>query len=351
MGREISSRVGGRGRCSCRSLRIAISRVRGVRRWRRGRWALRVAILVRRGLRTVWLVGLGTPRHVRRLPELTLRRVWGKGAGVGILSRRICIWIYWSTRAAESRLLIYGRAVLLSVWALRSQAAGIGSGIICRLGLLLRGPTLRRLDIVLRIILLTIGRLLHVAEGSAPGRLIGLLLVGISCSSLWLLHRSPSFSAAAAAAASSPYSSSSSWGILTVARLGLTRILIVGRVSRGQYRRGSSAIVSSIQRGLLVFVVRVVISLLLRRWLRLWRRRRRLLLLLLLLVLSCLIVRHGIVLSGIVPYDCRPASTSALLLVPHESPFSMLLSFANLYINRTPVCSKSAPGAVRLSQT
>lgn len=348
MGREISSRVGGRGRCSCRSLRIAISRVRGVRRWRRGRWALRVAILVRRGLRTVWLVGLGTPRHVRRLPELTLRRVWGKGAGVGILSRRICIWIYWSTRAAESRLLIYGRAVLLSVWALRSQAAGIGSGIICRLGLLLRGPTLRRLDIVLRIILLTIGRLLHVAEGSAPGRLIGLLLVGISCSSLWLLHRSPSFSAAAAAA-SSPYSSSSSWGILTVARLGLTRILIVGRVSRGQYRRGSSAIVRSIQRGLLVFVVRVVISLLLRRWLRLWRRRRRLLLLLL-LVLSCLIVRHGIVLSGIVPYDCRPASTSALLLVPHESPFSMLLSFANLYINRTPVCSKSA-GAVRLSQT
>lgn len=348
MGREISSRVGGRGRCSCRSLRIAISRVRGVRRWRRGRWALRVAILVRRGLRTVWLVGLGTPRHVRRLPELTLRRVWGKGAGVGILSRRICIWIYWSTRAAESRLLIYGRAVLLSVWALRSQAAGIGSGIICRLGLLLRGPTLRRLDIVLRIILLTIGRLLHVAEGSAPGRLIGLLLVGISCSSLWLLHRSPSFSAAAAA---SPYSSSSSWGILTVARLGLTRILIVGRVSRGQYRRGSSAIVRSIQRGLLVFVVRVVISLLLRRWLRLWRRRRRLLLLLLLLVLSCLIVRHGIVLSGIVPYDCRPASTSALLLVPHESPFSMLLSFANLYINRTPVCSKSAPGAVRLSQT
>lgn len=349
MGREISSRVGGRGRCSCRSLRIAISRVRGVRRRRRGRWALRVAILVRRGLRTVWLVGLGTPRHVRRLPELTLRRVWGKGAGVGILSRRICIWIYWSTRAAESRLLIYGRAVLLSVWALRSQAAGIGSGIICRLGLLLRGPTLRRLDIVLRIILLTIGRLLHVAEGSAPGRLIGLLLVGISCSSLWLLHRSPSFSAAAAAA-SSPYSSSSSWGILTVARLGLTRILIVGRVSRGQYRRGSSAIVRSIQRGLLVFVVRVVISLLLRRWLRLWRRRRRLLLLLL-LVLSCLIVRHGIVLSGIVPYDCRPASTSALLLVPHESPFSMLLSFANLYINRTPVCSKSAPGAVRLSQT
>lgn len=349
MGREISSRVGGRGRCSCRSLRIAISRVRGVRRWRRGRWALRVAILVRRGLRTVWLVGLGTPRHVRRLPELTLRRVWGKGAGVGILSRRICIWIYWSTRAAESRLLIYGRAVLLSVWALRSQAAGIGSGIICRLGLLLRGPTLRRLDIVLRIILLTIGRLLHVAEGSAPGRLIGLLLVGISCSSLWLLHRSPSFSAAAAAA-SSPYSSSSSWGILTVARLGLTRILIVGRVSRGQYRRGSSAIVRSIQRGLLVFVVRVVISLLLRRWLRLWRRRRRLLLLLL-LVLSCLIVRHGIVLSGIVPYDCRPASTSALLLVPHESPFSMLLSSANLYINRTPVCSKSAPGAVRLSQT
>lgn len=309
---------------------------------------MRVAILVRRGLRTVWLVGLGTPRHVRRLPELTLRRVWGKGAGVGILSRRICIWIYWSTRAAESRLLIYGRAVLLSVWALRSQAAGIGSGIICRLGLLLRGPTLRRLDIVLRIILLTIGRLLHVAEGSAPGRLIGLLLVGISCSSLWLLHRSPSFSAAAAAA-SSPYSSSS-WGILTVARLGLTRILIVGRVSRGQYRRGSSAIVRSIQRGLLVFVVRVVISLLLRRWLRLWRRRRRLLLLLL-LVLSCLIVRHGIVLSGIVPYDCRPASTSALLLVPHESPFSMLLSFANLYINRTPVCSKSAPGAVRLSQT
>lgn len=308
---------------------------------------MRVAILVRRGLRTVWLVGLGTPRHVRRLPELTLRRVWGKGAGVGILSRRICIWIYWSTRAAESRLLIYGRAVLLSVWALRSQAAGIGSGIICRLGLLLRGPTLRRLDIVLRIILLTIGRLLHVAEGSAPGRLIGLLLVGISCSSLWLLHRSPSFSAAAA---SSPYSSSSSWGILTVARLGLTRILIVGRVSRGQYRRGSSAIVRSIQRGLLVFVVRVVISLLLRRWLRLWRRRRRLLLLLL-LVLSCLIVRHGIVLSGIVPYDCRPASTSALLLVPHESPFSMLLSFANLYINRTPVCSKSAPGAVRLSQT
>lgn len=350
MGREISSRVGGRGRCSCRSLRIAISRVRGVRRWRRGRWALRVAILVRRGLRTVWLVGLGTPRHVRRLPELTLRRVWGKGAGVGILSRRICIWIYWSTRAAESRLLIYGRAVLLSVWALRSQAAGIGSGIICRLGLLLRGPTLRRLDIVLRIVLLTIGRLLHVAEGSAPGRLIGLLLVGISCSSLWLLHRSPSFSAAAAAAASSPYSSSSSWGILTVARLGLTRILIVGRVSRGQYRRGSSAIVRSIQRGLLVFVVRVVISLLLRRWLRLWRRRRRLLLLLV-LVLSCLIVRHGIVLSGIVPYDCRPASTSALLLVPHESPFSMLLSFANLYINRTPVCSKSAPGAVRLSQT
>lgn len=349
MGREISSRVGGRGRCSCRSLRIAISRVRGVRRRRRGRWALRVAILVRRGLRTVWLVGLGTPRHVRRLPELTLRRVWGKGAGVGILSRRICIWIYWSTRAAESRLLIYGRAVLLSVWALRSQAAGIGSGIICRLGLLLRGPTLRRLDIVLRIILLTIGRLLHVAEGSAPGRLIGLLLVGISCSSLWLLHRSPSVSAAAAAA-SSPYSSSSSWGILTVARLGLTRILIVGRVSRGQYRRGSSAIVRSIQRGLLVFVVRVVISLLLRRWLRLWRRRRRLLLLLL-LVLSCLIVRHGIVLSGIVPYDCRPASTSALLLVPHESPFSMLLSFANLYINRTPVRSKSAPGAVRLSQT